>query len=75
MVILSLVAACAVMYMVYKLIFSGLTEFEDAVKYWFKPDILSMIQGESWEDFVAEFKLSILLFSGVFTFFGIVDLV
>ena len=42
-----------------KLIFNSWSEFGDAIGFWFKPDMWSAIDGEYWDDVVAEFKLGI----------------
>ncbi len=39
-----------------KLIFDSLEDFFECVKFWFKPDILSWIDGEYWKDTWAEFR-------------------
>ena len=40
-----------------RLLFKDMDGFVEAVVFWFKPDFLSMFQGEFFEDFWAELKL------------------
>lgn len=40
-------------------IFDGIAEFFECIKYWLMPDIISWIRGEGFDDMGAEFKLFI----------------
>jgi len=40
-----------------KLFFDTWYEFWDCIKFWFKPDCWSWVDGEYWDDVRAEFKL------------------
>ena len=42
-----------------KLMFGDWEGFWESIKFWLKPDILSLFHGEHWEDSIAEFKLGI----------------
>ena len=71
MEIIAGVLALGVMFLVYKLIFSGYNDLMEAVKFWFTPDIVSSFRGQGLEDFVAEMKLFFIIISGVLTYIGI----
>jgi len=40
-------------------VFGGWQGFFDCIVFWFKPDLWSFLQGEWYEDFVAELKLGV----------------
>jgi len=44
-------------YILYRLLFNTKQDFMECVRYWFTPDILSMIKGNYFEDSWAELKL------------------
>ena len=49
-----------VLFFTWRLLFDSGSELWEAVKYYFKPDLISWISGDGMEDFIAEFKLSLL---------------
>jgi hypothetical protein len=48
-------------------IFTNKEDFHNSLKYSFTPDILSLFKGKYLKDKLAEFKLSILVFSCILT--------
>ena len=44
-----------------KVMFGGWAEFWDAIKFWFTPDVLSMLKGEYADDFWAEMKIGLFI--------------
>ncbi|MCM8533249.1 MAG: hypothetical protein NE330_18920 [Lentisphaeraceae bacterium] len=74
MEVVAVIAAIGSMLLVGKLIFTDLSDFGDAVAYWFKPDIFSWFQGEGMEDFFAELKLGFLALCGFGTYWAITTL-
>jgi hypothetical protein len=42
------------------LFFHDWDEFGEAIFFWFKPDLWSMMDGTFWEDWMAEMKLGLL---------------
>ena len=53
-----------------KVLFTDKEGFFEAIKFWFKPDILSWFNGEYWDDRTAEFKLGMLLLGSVMVVVG-----
>lgn len=45
--------------LLFKPIFGTLEDFLECLSYTMTPDILSYLNGESWEDFIAELKLGV----------------
>jgi hypothetical protein len=74
MEIIAGLAAIAVLYVVYKVIFGDLSELGGAFRYWITPDIFSWFNGEGFDDFIAEMKLGLWLVSGIGTYFGVLAL-
>lgn len=66
-ILLGVFTSMGVMISVYKLIFSGADELEEAITFWFKPDSI----WDGWQGFVKEFKFSILISSGFLTFWAV----
>jgi len=57
--LLGVLAGLAMAFVLFNILFETWDEFLECLKYWIKPDILSMIRGEYWEDNWAELKLVI----------------
>lgn len=55
--ILSLITGAAAAAALFHILFEDKEEFYDCVKFWLKPDVISLFRGESLEDMWAEFKL------------------
>lgn len=49
----------------FRVFFSGMSDFLDAVRFWFTPNILSLFRGESTQDWWAEMKLALWIGSGI----------
>lgn len=45
----------------WKWAFGDYREFVECLKYWFMPDVISMLRGEYWRDFWGETKLFLFL--------------
>ncbi|MBM81667.1 MAG: hypothetical protein CMJ78_13895 [Planctomycetaceae bacterium] len=64
----AIVTACgigmAVLTLLFKPFFGNWEEFADCVRFWFTPDLFSLVRGEAVHDFVAELKLGIWFFCG-----------
>ncbi len=48
--------------LLFNLIFSSSDDFNESVRYFFTPDIISLFRGEYWKDRLSQFKLGIFLF-------------
>ena len=44
-----------------KILFGSWTDFGEAVRFWFTPDIFSMFRGEYMDDWAAELKLGLFI--------------
>ena len=61
-----LVASLAVVnipvyYLLFRVLYRDMQEFIDAVWFWLKPDLWSLLDGEYWDDFWAEMKLGMFV--------------
>lgn len=54
---LGIISGIVVMVLTFKMFFGCKNEFFRCVKFWLKPDFISMLNGEYFEDSWAEFKL------------------
>ena len=76
MTVVAVIIGVVVMALLWKPIFGSAGNFWDCLKFWIKPDFISMFQGEWMEDFVAELKLGLWFAAGigsgyaVFSFFS-----
>lgn len=56
---------------VYKFYFSKIfrdsDDFNESIKYSFRPDLFSLFKGEYFKDQIGEFKLGIFIFACIFT--------
>lgn len=48
-------------YLLYRLLYQDAQEFLDALYFWLKPDLWSLLDGEYWADFRAEMKLGLFV--------------
>lgn len=48
-----------VYYLLYRLLYRDFDEFMEAIRFWIKPDLWSLIDGEYWDDVLASMKLGI----------------
>ena len=69
--ILSVIAGIGVMILLFKPLFGTKEEFIDCVKFWFKPDFLSLFSGEYFEDRWSEMKLGLWILCGVIAGIGV----
>ncbi len=53
-----------------KLFFGNWWEFWDCIKFWFKPDSWSWIDGEYWDDVKSELKLGVFFAACGFIVYG-----
>ena len=71
----SILAGMFVAWLLFDTCFEDGADFLECVRYYFTPDILSMLRGEWAEDWWAEFKLGIYLAvsvgGGCLTYFGL----
>ena len=59
----------------WKPIFGSLDEFTECIGYWFTPDAWSFLNGDYWEDFMAELKIALWLVPSIAVGFGLHHLV
>ena len=50
-----------VYYLLYRLVYRDVQEFLDALYFWLRPDLWSLLDGEYWADFRAEMKLGLFV--------------
>lgn len=48
-----------VYYLLYRQFYQDAQEFIDAIRFWVKPDLWSLLDGEYWDDVWAEMKLGL----------------
>jgi len=70
-VVLGLVVSLTVMAILYKPLFGDWEEFVECVKFWFTPDIFSLLMGEFTEDLWSELKLVFWLVCGLLSWAGV----
>jgi hypothetical protein len=54
-------AACIGWYLTFRLLFQNRSDFSEALRHWFTPDLLSMIRGDYAEAFWNELKMALWL--------------
>ncbi len=70
----AVIVAVIVLALLWKPMFGDARGFWNCVKFWFKPNIISMFQGEGMEDLFAELKLIVWLAIGVASGFAVFHL-
>ncbi len=50
-----------VYYFLYRMLYRDAQEFLDAIRFWVKPDLWSLLDGEYWDDLWAEMKLGVFV--------------
>jgi len=70
-----LIGGLVTLALLFKLFFSDLSEFGEAIRFWFTPEIVSMFRGEWGQDWWAEVKLGLWLGIGGFVGFGVYAMV
>jgi len=63
-VIVGVVVGIIAYVFLFNVFFPNKGDFKDVVYYYFKPDLLSLIDGEYSKDVMAELKLGLWIFSG-----------
>ena len=64
---LAITLGLAVLYLLFKPIFGDKETFIDCIKFWIKPNFLSWLNGEGFDDWISEMKLTLWLGLGVGT--------
>ena len=64
-------AAIAVMALLFKPLFDDFEGFAGCIRFWFKPDFWSWLDGEGFEDWWAEMKLGFWFALGTGAGFGV----
>ena len=71
----SLIVAFFVARLLFRLLFDGINDFWECVRFAITPDLFSLFRGEFFEDMAKSFKLSLFLIlvgaSGMLTYHGI----
>jgi hypothetical protein len=70
-IILGVIAGVGVLVLLFKPFFGDRDGFFDCVKFWIKPDILSLFSGEYIKDRFSELKLGLWILLGAMTGFGV----
>lgn len=59
--ILAILASLITAFLLFRVFFETLDELIDCIKFWFTPDIISWLRGQSTEDWWAELKIIVWL--------------